>query len=489
MKKPTVRPTNQVREFSVDELFYSTTNSKGIIETGNDVFYRVAGYDEAALIGQPHNIIRHPDMPRAAFQLLWEHLQAKKPVAVYVKNLASDGASYWVLALVAPIDGGFISVRSKPCSAIFPKVLSVYEAMKATEEAALERGEAPVAAMTASRKVLDAAVKSLGFGDYDAFMSAALMPAEFAARKAELAGFVRRHAVTGEHDAVLEVIEGARKDLQRIIAQLKKTMARLTPVLERNAQTAESSRALTREVEGIGLTAMNVSLRAVQLGEVGLGTGVIAGHLGEGARALRGYAQQLGERLQQVSARLSDVVVEAGWAELEYEMVLHAFDEVAATHARGQADGAVLARRVLGLARLRLGVMGTRARMIAALTPFLQALQGIDALSDAATEQAIGLGAAHVSGRVESARLPAQHSMEGILGDLRVQLDAARARLSDIKGSVSALGQLRGVMAETEQVALEGADSLERHTRALQQAFDRLPARAIAALGGGGSGR
>lgn len=481
MKKPTIKPTNQVREFNVEELFYSTTNPKGIIETGNDVFYRVAGYDEPALIGQPHNIIRHPDMPRAAFQLLWEHLQAKKPIAVYVKNLASDGASYWVLALVAPIDGGFISVRSKPCSDVFPKLLSIYEAMKAAEEALLEKGEPPVAAMVAGRKVLDAAVKKLGFADYDAFASGVLLPAEFAARKAQLGHVVPHRTHTGEHDAVLEVIADARRDLQKIIAQLKKTMARLTPVLERNTQTAEASRALTREAEGIGLTAMNVSLKAVQLGEVGLGTGVIAGYLGEGARGLREHVHGLGDKLQLVSARLNDVVVEAGWAELEYEMVLHAFDEVAATHARGQADEAVLARRVLGLTRLRLGVMGTRARMIAALGPFLKALQGIDALSDAATEQAIGLGAAHVGGRVESARLPSQHSMEGILGDLRLQLDAARARLSDIKGSVTALSELRSVMADTEKVALEGAASLERHTRALQRAFDQRLARATAA--------
>lgn len=475
MKKPTIKPTDHARDFNVDELFYSTTSAKGIIETGNDVFYRVAGYDEAALIGQPHNIIRHPDMPRAAFQLFWEHLQARKPVAVYVKNMANDGGYYWVLALAAPIEGGFVSVRSKPCSAVFPKVQAVYAEMKAKEDALLEQGEPPVAAMTAGRKVLDAAVKKLGFADYGAFSSGALLPSEFAARKAELGHVTQHRTVTHDGDAVLEAISAGRKDLQKIIAQLKKTMARLAPVLERNEKTAESSRALTREAEGIGLTAMNVSLKAVQLGEVGLGTGVIAGYLGEGARSLRERVTDLGSRLQQVSARLNDVVVEAGWGELEYEMVLRAFDEVAATHARGDADRAALSRRVLGLDRLRLGVMGTRARMQAALTPFLKALQGIDALSDAATEQAIGLGAAHVGGRVESARLPSQHSMEGILGDLRVQLDTARARLVEIKDSVTALSELRAVMADTEKVVLEGADALERHTRAIQRAFDAQP--------------
>jgi aerotaxis receptor len=470
MKPSHVTPTDRARPFELEELFYSTTDHRGVIETGNDVFYRVSAYEETQLIGQPHNIVRHPDMPRATFRIVWEHLLAKRAVAAYVKNLASDGGYYWVLALIAPIEGGFISVRTKTSAALFGTVETMYRAMRREEDAVLARGEPPAAAIKASLEVLSRELGALGYASYDDFMQRALLPQELAARKATVTERTAL-AVQSRGDPVLEAIALARDELSRARRLLQAATARLGPVLERNARTAETSRLLSREVEGIGLTAMNVSLKAVQLGEVGLGTGVISGFLGEGARQLRTHVEALGARLQEASARLSAVVAEAGWGELEYEMVLRALDEVALAQASGQADAAMLQRRVLGLDRLRQGVMGTRARMTAALGPFLKALDGIAQLSDAANEQAIGLGAAHVGGRVESARLPEKHSMEGILADLRAQLDAARSRLQEIKDSVTALAQLRGVMGSTEQVVLEGATTLGRNVAALERAF------------------
>jgi aerotaxis receptor len=469
VKPTTIVPIDRAKPFDLEELFYSTTDRKGIIETGNDVFYRVSGYVESQIVGQPHNIVRHPDMPRAAFRVVWEHLLAKRTVAAYVKNLSTDGCYYWVLALIAPIEGGFISVRTKTSSPLFATVEGIYKAMKAKEEELLEKGEPPQAAITASLQVLNAQLNKLGFKDYDDFTTRALLPQELAARKTQL---VEREArLIGGNDPVLEAVSKARADLQRTRMALKAATSRLGPVLERNARTSEFSKRLTNEAEGIGLTAMNVSLKAVQLGEVGLGTGVIAGFLGEGARLLRSRVEALSSRLEEVSARLSAVVVESNWGELEYEMVVRALDEVAATQAGGSADATLLRRRVLGLDRLRQGVMGTRHRMTAALAPFLQALQGIDQLSDAANEQAIALGAAHVGGRVESARLPSTHSMEGILHDLRGQLDAARSQLQEIKDSVAALSELRAVMASTEQVVLEGANALARNIASLEKAL------------------
>lgn len=75
----------------------SKTDPKGTIEYANDYFMEICGYEEHELIGQPHNVIRHPDMPKVVFKWLWEHLKAKKNIHALVKNLAKDGRYYWVI--------------------------------------------------------------------------------------------------------------------------------------------------------------------------------------------------------------------------------------------------------------------------------------------------------------------------------------------------------------------------------------------------------
>ena len=112
-RKSAVQPCDRESPFEIDELFFSTTDRKGVITFGNDVFVRVSGHPRERLIGAPHNVIRHPDMPRAVFRLLWDYVLAGRSVVAYVKNMAADGAYYWVLALVTPIRGGFLSVRLK----------------------------------------------------------------------------------------------------------------------------------------------------------------------------------------------------------------------------------------------------------------------------------------------------------------------------------------------------------------------------------------
>jgi aerotaxis receptor len=83
-------PSLAERPFGADESFFSTTDERGIIRSGNRVFRRVSGYTKAEPFGHPHRVIRHPDMPRTIFQIFWEDLLAGRPVAAYVKNLADD---------------------------------------------------------------------------------------------------------------------------------------------------------------------------------------------------------------------------------------------------------------------------------------------------------------------------------------------------------------------------------------------------------------
>ena len=95
-------PLDNEIKLSQERYIVSKTDAKGIIEYGNDYFVEISGYSESELIGQPHNIVRHPDMPKVAFKLMWESLNRGKNFIAIVKNLAKDGSYYWVVTDFEP---------------------------------------------------------------------------------------------------------------------------------------------------------------------------------------------------------------------------------------------------------------------------------------------------------------------------------------------------------------------------------------------------
>ena len=92
---------NQELLFGEDEFIVSKTDLKGKITYGNALFIKMSGYDEPELIGQPHNILRHEDMPAIVFKLLWNRIQAGKEIFAYVKNKTKKG-DYYALCNAAP---------------------------------------------------------------------------------------------------------------------------------------------------------------------------------------------------------------------------------------------------------------------------------------------------------------------------------------------------------------------------------------------------
>jgi len=93
------RPVPIEKEIPLDpfQTIMSKTDEKGIIEFANDYFMQISGYKEWELMGQPHNVIRHPDMPKIMFKILWDRLYEGKNIHAVVKNLAKDGSYYWVV--------------------------------------------------------------------------------------------------------------------------------------------------------------------------------------------------------------------------------------------------------------------------------------------------------------------------------------------------------------------------------------------------------
>lgn len=123
-----------------NDLIVSKTCTKGKITYANRTFMSISGFPEQALLGQPHNLIRHPDMPKSVFRFMWKALQDGNEFFGFVKNLCSDGSYYWVFANVTPdIDQqgrvtGFYSVRRKPKKETVQQIIEpLYKEMLALE--------------------------------------------------------------------------------------------------------------------------------------------------------------------------------------------------------------------------------------------------------------------------------------------------------------------------------------------------------------------
>ena len=118
-----------------DMMIVSETDEKGIIVYANDDFCKIAGFSREELIGNAHNMVRHNDMPKAAFEDLWKTVKDGKPWKGFVKNKTRMGSFYWVFATVFPFkscDGsnGYISCRRVASPEEIKKYENLYKNMK-----------------------------------------------------------------------------------------------------------------------------------------------------------------------------------------------------------------------------------------------------------------------------------------------------------------------------------------------------------------------
>lgn len=133
--KPKIQALDIERKLPDNSYIVSKTDLKGRITYANRIFMDMACYSENELIGIQHNIIRHPDMPRGAFKLVWDTIAQGQEVFAYVKNLAKDGHYYWVFANITPDRDesdqitGYLSVRRKPSREAIEVIEPIYQQM------------------------------------------------------------------------------------------------------------------------------------------------------------------------------------------------------------------------------------------------------------------------------------------------------------------------------------------------------------------------
>lgn len=235
-------PTGELHEVGVDELFFSTTDDKGVIQRANDVFVRLSHFDASSLSDAPHNLVRHPAMPAAAFRVMWDTLKAGQPFAAYVRNLAATGSEYRVFATITPLRaGGYLSVRSRPMRPDLEQTAySLYEQVLDLEHAAAANGASrrQVAEQGATRLV--GLLSESGLESYESFQNLAL-PAEVASREEASSGLPQRPDATGPLAQALSAVHA-------LSAGLDSWMSRLEELSDLDQSLRRASKRLGRAV-------------------------------------------------------------------------------------------------------------------------------------------------------------------------------------------------------------------------------------------------
>ena len=420
-------PRDFEARFTIDELFFSTTDHNGRIRSGNHVFTRTSGYQLAEMQGQPHSLIRHPDMPRTAFKLLWESLEAGEPFAAYVKNLSKDGSYYWVMAYVVSAQGGYLSIRLKPTTELFDVVKTVYGEMLKTERSHEDGTRAGrEAGMEASRERLLELLGEHGFTSYDGFMHTALV-AEVTAREEQLVGEPAEAQLAFADQELVEL----HRSCQRLHELLDGLVGSTREYSELNEVLENKARFILSLAESIRVFSLNALLASSRLGDRGVALGAVASLMRERSDAIAPIVHTLDDEFPSALGELEHLAFRAAAGKLQTEMASMFVQELAATEgAADSEDLRVLARCLAeGVDRLFSSLDGLAGRM--------STLLGVVWRLEAELDRIRSL---EVNGRVEDARLGGDgRSTATLFATIGEQVRATADEIQAVKDACSQL--------------------------------------------------
>lgn len=424
MITPRVTPIDQPRPFADHELFFSLTDRRGLIRYGNEVFTRVAGYTEQEMLGKPHNLIRHPDVPRSVFQLFWNYLEAGKTIAAYVKNLAADGRYYWVLAVATPCEGGYVSVRLKPNGPLFDAARAAYaETLKL--ETTLEAEQGKTYAIEQSLEHLSGLIADHGFDSYDEFMRAALN-SELESRATLHPAEPRGQGIASNNDS--DALDRLHISLTESACDLE-TVFKSLDVLESLSERLDGKQKAMEEL-GPTLTflALNTHISASSLGAEGAVLSVVSRSLGERSKEAERLINDLIRRIKPSCAMARRIAFDVGVAQLEarvcesFVQELRQSSEAGATGLVGESLDILIAEflvrckstiTALGEIRADLAVMSSLARDLMAEVDHMKIVQLNGKIDIAARPNASGF--ASIFDEVADIVREARHDCEDII--------------------------------------------------------------------------
>ena len=304
--------------FDTNELFFSITDHASTILSGNEVFVRISGYQKEELIGQFHNIIRHPDMPRVIFKLLWDHLNNNKPIIAYVKNKTKEGGYYWVLGAVFPLNNQLISIRLKPDAPIFTLVRELYFKLLMAET---------IGGMESSELILLENLQNMGYKSYDDFMSDALL-SELSERKKLLA------AMDAETKICSEVSTPLGQHLRILLQYSQTLMQRYEYWFEKiemynhvKSTFEEKGVHLRHLARNIVFLSLNASVAAYKVAKGGDTFGVLASDIRINAKENDRLITQIHTLSESLSDTLNELIFTISSLSIQIEMVTYFIEE------------------------------------------------------------------------------------------------------------------------------------------------------------------
>lgn len=309
--------TKTERKFGLDEKLISVTDLKGNIIDCNPAFEAVSGFTKEELLGQPHNIIRHPDMPPAAFSDLWDHIQAGKPWMGMVKNRCKNGDFYWVDAYITPVTQngkiiGYESVRSCPSPENVKRAEQLYQKIKA--------GSSGIPKLNISFSLVAAAMTlaaiifsySLGLKDISALIGLVALITftlgNLRSQKSLIAELqqILQHSFSNELAA--KVYTNSASDLGKIKVAILSQTAHLGAMITRIESAAEQVSSQT--IQGLQLTEQNkvdvmsqkqeTDFAVQSINEMANNIATVAGHVSETAEHAQ-TASELADQGNQVA--------------------------------------------------------------------------------------------------------------------------------------------------------------------------------------------
>ena len=440
MKKQSIHPTGIAQAFALNETFFSTTDERGVITSGNKVFSRTSGYALDELIGTAHNIVRHPDMPRCVFKMLWDCGQEGQPFMGYVKNLAKNGNHYWVFALIVSIPSGFLSVRIKPTTQVLDTIEVLYQRLVACENTALSDGRTLPEAMALSQEMLDREVETLGYESYQSFSRYSLN-AEIKQRDEGLAANDLRlfpeELVVGQG--------GKANHLKAIYNQTFDTYDRLGSLLE-NLDTFSliyddiQGRQFTvqKVAEEFRLNALNANIASEPLGQLGVTIGTVTQFLHEYSTNLSQKVDALADNISITTVSIADIAAYLATARLQLEMLLSFLAEiVSSSTSPKEAD------RLLVMAKdLRTAFSDTLERATSAIRQVQRRLPELKDNKEEIRKLIVYLNVAQISGHTESMRIDEVDHLRSMFNDLRDRIDSAKGELEHLENIVNQLTQI-----------------------------------------------
>jgi aerotaxis receptor len=457
MKTPSPTPINQEREFRFSELFFSTTNKKGNILHGNAVFTRVAGYELDEMKGEPHSLVRHPDMPRSAFKLVWDYLNQGKMIAAYVKNLAKDGRYYWVIALIIPNEDGYLSIRLKPTSALLEHVQSLYAQTLKIESRLESKGRPSKEVMEAGMSHLVKVLGELGYDSYDAFMWEALaaeMKSREAMRRRESMEQQASDSSTPPTSTPRKRTVGDHRLTQLhqqcgvLDRQLGTLFSKLDIFSRFGEEVAPKAEFILRLGEQIRMISTNAEIQSSKLGDSGAALSMVAARLGDHSHAGAETISNLNEQIAVLGPTISDLIFNTIVSKLKIEMVTYFLDEITACQNPDDIgeDAAAQTDRNASITTLISSFLDSAQ----SITNTIGQLQGnlfeVNKEASKMSKFITTLNAINLIGKVETARSDATQTFSNIFDSVQKQSREAEAVLAEflelIKTNTSELASI-----------------------------------------------